>query len=255
VTLEVDVVILTWNDGALLDAAVGSALESTGVDVRVIVVDNASDPPAAVVDDPRVEIVHNDANRGVAAARNQGVALGRRPYVCLLDSDAVLHPASLRSMLDVLVAEPQVALVGPVFTDQAPEASGGLAPTLTRKLRRSFGRTNLYGTAPDTGSGPWWPVDFVIGACQVLRRDAYDAVDGIDESFFYGPEDVDFCLRLELAGWQVVQVADAPVDHPPRRRFRRAINRKGLEHGWAVARFLWRHRGTPGLAASASSHT
>ena len=159
---SVDVVILTWNDGELLDTAVASALGSIGVDVTVTVVDNGSAPAAVVVGDARVELVRNDENRGVAGGRNQGVALGRHPFVCLLDSDAALHPDSLRSMLAVLEGEQALALVGPVFSDQQPEASGGSAPTLTRKLRRSFGRTNVYASSPNVGTGVWWQVDFVI---------------------------------------------------------------------------------------------
>jgi GT2 family glycosyltransferase len=238
----VDVVILTWNDGELLDTAVASALASRDVDVNVIVVDNASTTPARVVDDPRVRLIRNDANRGVAGGRNQGIAQGCADLVCLLDSDAALEPAALHALTSPLSTDERVAVAGPVFLGQPAEASGGRAPTLGRKLQRSFGRSDTYEPVTRADGAPWWDVDFVIGACQLIRRTAYDSVGGIDESFFYGPEDADFCMRLREADWRVVQVADAPVAHPPRRRYRRAVNRKGLEHGWAVARFLWRHR-------------
>jgi GT2 family glycosyltransferase len=238
----VDVVVLTWNDGELLDTAVASALGSCDVDVNVIVVDNASTDPARVVDDPRVRLIRNEVNRGVAGGRNQGIAQGDAELICLLDSDAALEPTALHALVSPLLTDERVAVAGPVFLDQPAEASGGRAPTLRRKLQRSFGRTDTYDPVPRADGAPWWDVDFVIGACQVIRRAAYDSVGGIDESFFYGPEDADFCMRLREANWRVVQVADAPVAHPPRRRYRRAINRKGLEHGWAVARFLWRHR-------------
>ena len=238
----IDVVILTWNDGPLLDKAVASALESCDVTVNVIVVDNASTAPAVVVDDPRVQLLRNETNRGVAGGRNQGIAQGAAEFICLLDSDAALTPGALSALVAPLQREALVAVAGPVFVDQPAEASGGRAPTLRRKLQRSFGRTNTYDTVERSTDARWWDVDFVIGACQLIRRTAYDAVGGIDESFFYGPEDADFCMRLCESGWRVVQVSGAPVEHPPRRRYRRAINRKGIEHGWAVARFLWRHR-------------
>lgn len=244
----IDVVILTWNDGPLLDVAVASALESNDVDVRVVVIDNASDEPAVVAGDPRVRVVRNERNKGVAGGRNQGIALGAAPFICLLDSDAALRPHALAALVEPLTTDTAIAVAGPVFVDQSPEASGGRAPTLTRKLQRSFGRENTYERVKGCGEGTWWDVDFVIGACQLIRRSAYAQVDGIDESFFYGPEDADFCMRLRDAGWRVVQVDDAPVEHPPRRRYRRAVTRKGFEHGWAVARFLWRHRGYQSVA-------
>jgi GT2 family glycosyltransferase len=110
------------------------------------------------------------------------------------------------------------------------------------------GRTATYrslGTQPVTARGDEpssWPVEFGIGACQVFHRFRWEAVGGIDETFFYGPEDVDFCLRLIDAGGEVRQVAGAPVVHPPRRRHRKPINAAGLRHASAIARYLVRHR-------------
>ena len=61
------------------------------------------------------------------------------------------------------------------------------------------------------------PVDYVIGACQVIRHSALREVGLLDERIFYGPEDVDMCLRLQQAGWQVVYNPDAVVVHKERR--------------------------------------
>ncbi len=237
----VDVVILTWNDGELLEAAVDSVLGSDHFEGRVIVVDNGSDPPATVPNDSRVELVRNEANRGVAPARNQGVRKGSAAFVCFLDSDARLEPDALGLLLQPLEADDHVGLSAPVFVDQPAEASAGRAPTLARKLARGLNIRNTYAPVP-RGGQRWWDVDFAIGACQLFRRAAFDAVGGLDETIFYGPEDVDFCLRLGDAGWRIVQVADAHVHHPPRRRFRGLFTRRGLEHAVAIGRHLWRHR-------------
>ncbi|HZN12915.1 MAG TPA: glycosyltransferase [Acidimicrobiales bacterium] len=237
---QVDVVILTWNDGDRLAIAVASALGSTGVQPHVYVVDNGSEPPATVP--PGVELIRNAANRGVAPARNQGARAGANGLVCFLDSDARLHPGCLAQLAEPLLADQSIVLSAPVFSDQAPAASAGKAPTLYRKVLRVAGATSDYDQAPDM-SRPYWDVDFAIGACQLFRRDAFAAVDGLDESYFYGPEDVDFCLRLRERGGRVVQVRDAGCDHPPRRRFRKPLSRRGAQHAWAVLRHLWRHRG------------
>lgn len=236
---EVDVVILTWNDGSLLDAAVSSVRASEGVAPNIIVIDNGSDPPAEVP--PGVRLVRNEENRGVAGGRNQGAAEGCAPVLCFLDSDAELAPSSLRRLLDPL-GDPTVAVTVPVFRDQLPEASGGAAPTLRVKVERGLGRRTTYAPAARHEGAPTWDVDFGIGACQVIRREVFEAVGGLDDSIFYGPEDVDFCLRVRAAGNRVVQVADADVWHPPRRAFRRPLTRRGLQHGWSIVRHLWRHR-------------
>ena len=240
----VDVVVLTWNDGPLLEAAVTSALGSEGVDVRVFVVDNGSDPPAEVPRDARVTVLRNPANRGVAPGRNQGAAVGDSPYVLFLDSDARLLPSTLSRLLEPMETDPGVALAAPVFRGQLPQASAGRAPSLGDKILRVLDVRDVY--RPMATVGPWWDVDFAIGACQLVRREAFEAVCGFDESYFYGPEDVDLCLRLREQGARVLQVRDAECDHPPRRRNRKLLTRRGLQHGWAVTRHLWRHR-HPGL--------
>jgi len=236
----VDVVILTWNDGPLLEAAVESALLSTGVEVRVIVVDNGSEPPAAVVPDPRVTLVRNTGNRGVAAGRNQGAALGGAPFLCFLDSDARLLPSTLVQLLEPVADEPHVALAAPVYVGQPAVASAGRAPSLGDKALRVLDIRDTY--RPVAAVGRWWDVDFAIGACQLVRRAAFHAAGGFDETYFYGPEDVDLCLRLRESGLRIVQVAAAGCHHPARRRCRGLFTRRGILHARAVVRHLWRHR-------------
>ncbi len=232
----------------MLVEAVDSALTSQGVDVTVTVVDNGSQPPATVVDDPRVVLIRNETNRGVAPGRNQGVATGRAPLVCLLDSDARLEPDTLLSLSRLTTGG--TGLAAPVFHGQIPEASGGRAPGAARKACRALGLSSRYGSMRPSERPPCWTVDFAIGACQLFRREAFDAVGGLDDSIFYGPEDVDFCLRLRASGWRVVQTSHVGCHHPPRRRNRRILTRRGLAHAVAVMRHLRRHRATPGLAES-----
>lgn len=237
---EVDVVILTRDDGPLLDAAVRSALDSVDVEVRVWVVDNGSDPPASTVSDERVHLTRNDHNAGVGGGRNQGVRLGSAPMVCVLDSDARLEEGSLRRLLEPF-QDPSVGVTVPVFVGQHPTESAGLAPTFWLKLQRAAGRTNRYRPAPGTKAADEWDVDFGIGACQVFRRSVFDSVGGIDDTDPFGPEDVDFCLRVRSSGCRVVQVAGAPVHHPPRRAHRRLFTRNGLRHGRSVMRHFLHH--------------
>lgn len=237
----VDVVILTWNDDPRqLGAAVASALGSTGVDVKVIVVDNGSEKPATVPDDERVTLIRNRANRGVAAGRNQGADAGTRPFVCFLDSDARLSPPALEALVTAVAHDPRTAMAAPVFAGQPAEASAGRAPSLAVKTARVLNRRDTYEPVPHPG--PSWDVDFAIGACQLVWRRAFATVDGFDQRYFYGPEDVDLCLRLRHAGYRVVQVGAAECEHPARRRFRRIVTRRGAQHAWAVGQHLWRHR-------------
>ncbi|MDQ6797290.1 MAG: glycosyltransferase [Actinomycetota bacterium] len=239
--MKVDVVTLTWNDGDLLDRALASVLGSEGVDVGVVVVDNGSDPPAVVGADSRLRLIRNSENRGVRA-RNQGSRAGTAEYVAFVDSDVRLRPDTLAALAHVLDHNPDVGLVCPVFEDQVPEASAGRAPTVRLKAQRVLGRRDTYERTRPSAGAVEWDVDFSITACVLFRRAAFEAIGGLDETYFYGPEDVDLCLRLKEAGWRILQVADATCYHPPRRRNRSLFSRRGLDHFQAVVRHLWRHR-------------
>lgn len=239
---EVDVVILTWNDGELLNTALASVLATETIEANVFVIDNASDPPASVPAAANVRLVRNEENRGVSAGRNQGVALGRAELVCMLDSDAEFGPESLQRLV-VPFSDSTIGVTVPVFADQQPSESAGKAPTLWVKIQRGLNRRSDYEPMPHDRGAAWWDVDFGIGACQVFRRDVFEKLGGLDESIFFGPEDVDFCLRVKEAGWRVVQVADASVIHPPRRAFRNPMSVRGLRHAWSLVRHFWRLRG------------
>jgi GT2 family glycosyltransferase len=245
--ISVDVVILTWNDPDDLRSAVESALSQVRVRTNVIVVDNGSDPPATV--DERALVVRSNVNLGVGGGRNLGVRAGSAPFVCILDSDAQLRPDALVRLLAPMVDDAGIGLVAPVFTGQQQEASAGRAPTLGRKLARLANRTDVYARTAGQGEGDSWDVEFAIGACQVFRRDAFEAVGGIDARDRFGPEDVDFCLRLRARGLRVVQVAGCTCDHPARRGHRAVLTSRGLRHGAAVIRHLWRHRLVNGRGA------
>lgn len=234
---EIDVVILTWNDGALLSRAIASVQASLGVETTIVVVDNGSQPPAAVPFG--VSLIRNEVNRGVAAARNQGARAGTAPMICFLDSDAVLHPPTLRRLADSLTNDSAVSLAAPVFTGQAPQASAGRMPGALRKIGRGLNLTHVYGKVPTVGDE--WDVEFAIGACQLVLRSAYESVGGLDEKYFYGPEDIAFCRELRRQSFRLVQV-NARCDHPPRRRNKRLLTRSGVKHAFAVLRFLAKKR-------------
>jgi GT2 family glycosyltransferase len=84
-------------------------------------------------------------------------------------------------------------------------------------------------------------VDYVIGACQVIRCEALRTVGLLDEKIFYGPEDVDFCLRLRQAGWHVIYNPEAVVVHKERRVARSFFSGLSWKHLWGVGYYFWKH--------------
>ena len=138
-----------------------------------------------------------------------------------------------------------MGLVGPklVGADGELQYSCRRFPTLVDKLLRRlparFGRA-----VADDVELRWWDhagvreVDYVIGACQLIRRSALDEVGLLDEHIFYGPEDVDLCLRMHRAGWQVEYVPAAVVTHLARRITRKLLSTLTVQHVHGLGTFL-----------------
>lgn len=250
--VHVSVVILTWNSERQIVACLASLAQGLCVcPAEVIVVDNGSqDQTCAVVQNalPSVRLVRNAKNRGVASARNQGVRLARGQYIIVLDDDTIVQPGALDSLVCYMDAQPEVGLCGPKLTaaDGSLQFSCRLFPTLADKLARRLPSAAAQKIVSASEMADWdhntaREVDYVIGACQVIRRRALHTVGMLDEYIFYGPEDVDLCLRLQQAGWRVVYVPDAVVVHQERRRTNSVWSGLTWKHMRSVGYFFWKH--------------
>jgi GT2 family glycosyltransferase len=245
------IVILSWNSRALLEDCLAALPAATGgLATEVIVVDNGSSDGTGEVlaADPSIVAVRNAYNRGVAPARNQGLRIARGEFLALLDVDTRPTPGSFAALVAYLRRTPHVGLVGPrlVGADGALQYSCRRFPTLVdkvlRRLPEHFGRE----IARDVEMRAWdhatpREVDYVIGACQVIRRTALAAVGLLDEGIFYGPEDVDLCLRMHRAGWSVDYVPEAEVMHLERRVTRRLFSSLTARHVHGLAHYFWKH--------------
>jgi N-acetylglucosaminyl-diphospho-decaprenol L-rhamnosyltransferase len=176
--------------------------EASGAWQIVVVVNGDHDSTASTVANnfPEVELVVNTSNRGVAPARIQGLARARGDVVVLLDADTVVPPGALEGVVATLLSNPKVGLVGPrlIAPDGTAQRTARSFPTVLTKARRRAPKWLARLLPDDSSPNSTEPIeiDYVIGACQVIRRTALDAVGGLDPAIFYGPEDVDLCLRL-----------------------------------------------------------
>jgi GT2 family glycosyltransferase len=238
---RVSVVILNHNGGEdiveCLRTVVREAPEA------VVVVDNAStdgsdDRVAAAF--PDVRLVRNERNLGFATAANEGVRATSTPYVFLVNQDATLHAGSLAALEGALDAHPRAAAVGALVRNP----DGTVQPT--KRRFPSFGQAVLHGIVgifrpqnpgtrgyvlADTDFTSPRTVDWVAMTATALRRDAFDAVGGFDEAFFFFVEDVDVCKRFWDAGWEVWFVPGAEVTH----QWGGSWTKRPL-------RFLWMHQ-------------
>lgn len=254
------VILLTWNSkGHIVPCLDSLAAAARGEPFEIIAIDNGStDGTPEIIERraPAARLIRNRENRGVAAARNQGLVLTRTPYAVILDVDTVVQPGALPRLLDFMEAEPDVGVCGPrlLLPDGAIQPSCQLFPTLADKVARQLpgriGRRWLREVElADWDHEGVRDVDYVVGACQAIRMRALYSVGWLDERIFYGPEDVDLCLRMHLRGWRVVYLGDAVVRHECQRVTRQRINVltlhhvRGLAHLYRTHDYLWSRDG------------
>jgi N-acetylglucosaminyl-diphospho-decaprenol L-rhamnosyltransferase len=258
---DVSVVVVSFNTRDLLARCLETVREQAGPSLEVVVVDNGStDGSVRYVRErfPEVTVLPLGENRGFAAANNAAFARCRGEYVLLLNSDTFLHDGALAALVDAARRHPRAAAVGPRLLNgdgslqrsawPFPQARRLLLEAVT--LHRPLARLGLVEDLRLWAHDDERAVDFLIGACLLVRRHALDEVGGFDEGFWLYGEEADLCWRLSQRGWQVVLAPDAVATHvggassaasaPRLRHFYRGQKRFLLKHGprgaWALAR-------------------
>jgi GT2 family glycosyltransferase len=201
------ILIVSWNTRDLLRDCLRS-LQPTTPEWDVLVVDNAStDDSVAMVrrEFPSVRLIENAVNSGYARANNQGLRASTAPYALLLNSDTRATARAIDGLVAFMDAHPEAGAVSPRLLradgSAQPFAFGG-DPTLPYLLRRSALRVMTGRYLHDWATERTQPVDWVSGACLLVRRTAIEQVGLLDEDFFMYFEDNDWCLRLRRAGWK-----------------------------------------------------
>lgn len=224
--MELSAVVVSWNVRSHLRRCLASLWAQEGVEMEVVVVDNASadSSPAMVRDEfPRTRLVVNSVNRGYAAATNQGMGLSRGRYLLLINPDTEVLADAPIQMMDYLEADPGVGLVGPQLLnpDGTVQSSRRRFPSLlTAFVESTILQRYLDGLlhlrryyCRDTPDDQVQEVDWMVGACLMARRKVVEAVGGLDETFFMYFEEVDWYLRTRRVGWGAVYLPTAQVIH------------------------------------------
>jgi hypothetical protein len=229
-TPDVTAILVNYNAGNELAVALRSIQSDCAqVEWEAVVVDNASsDNSAAIVETfPRATLIRNPANVGFGRAVNQAAAVATAPRLLLVNPDCRLVSGAISTLRSVLDAELSCAVVGPRIFDPDGTVQGSARgdPDMLTGL---FGRTGalrvllpflpvarrnvVVEDAVRTGASSV-VVDWLSGACMLIRRDAFTAAGGFDERFFLYWEDADLCRRLRNRGFQVRYVPGASAVH------------------------------------------
>jgi GT2 family glycosyltransferase len=224
--VDLSVIIVNWNTRQLVLDCLDSLIDATRtLAVEVFVVDNnSSDGSVAAIREthPWVTVTVNASNLGFARANNVALRQMKGTYAVLLNSDTIVTKGALEMMFQFMEQHPVAGMCGPQLlnADGSRQKSIGIFPTifaelvsarLARLVRPGYdARPGGYRQADPIGPTA---VDFIMGACMVVRKKALDEVGMFDEDYFFYYEEIDWCFRMKKAGWPVYHVPASRVYH------------------------------------------
>jgi N-acetylglucosaminyl-diphospho-decaprenol L-rhamnosyltransferase len=248
--MDVSAVVVNYNGGLALSDCVAS-LRAEQV-AEVIVVDNGSrDESWQTLRACDSSAVWHPAgeNLGYGRAANLGARSCHGRYLVVCNPDLVVRPGTIASLVTVMDGDPKVAIAGPrvVNVDATLYPSARAFPSLVDAIGHGLlglfwpgNRFSRRYKMLDWDHAHTKTVDWVSGAFLLIRRDAWDAVDGFDPSYFMYMEDVDLCWRVTRAGWRVVYEPSGEVVHLQGMSTDRRPYRMILAHHRSLWRFACR---------------
>jgi N-acetylglucosaminyl-diphospho-decaprenol L-rhamnosyltransferase len=234
---ELAIIIVSYNTQAMLRACLHSvytALARTEVKGQVWVIDNASSDGSADVvrsEFPRSNLQVLPENRGFAAGNNvalrqMGFASSSSGYprrVLFLNPDTELRGDALAQLLHALNSLQNAGVVGGrlIYPDGAFQHSAFHFPTLWQIWFDFVPRPARWLDSPLNGryplafyqAGQAFRIDHPLGAAMLTRSEVIQQVGLLDEAFFMYAEEVDWCMRVKKAGWDIYCVPAAQIVH------------------------------------------
>lgn len=210
--IDLSIIIVNTNNRTILKQCLESLYKNTHkISFEIIVSDNAStDGSQAMVkkEFPKVRLIENKTNLGFIKASNQGLGLYNARYAILLNDDTLIKESALDNMLAFMDQNPSAGACGAKLlnVDGTVQRQGGI-----------FGKKFWLSPKPI-------PVDFVIGAALMVRKEVIDKIGIMDENLFFYNDDLDWCLRIRKAGWKVYFLPQAEIVHYGGYSSRRTFN-------------------------------
>lgn len=255
-TPDLSIVIVEWNTIDLLRDCLRSVYENcTGLDVEVVVVDNASvdgSPEMVEAEFPQVIQIRNTENRGFAAANNQGFERCTGRHVLLLNSDTYVLGGVLKQSVAYLDSHPNVGAMGcrVLNPDRTMQRTCSMWPRLLDLFFMSSGlwklkRPRIFGRYQMTH----WKrnsereVEVISGCYLMVRQSVLEQVGPLDEDFFFFGEETDWCRRMRDAGWSLMFAPVGEIVHYGSASARKLNHRRDLMLTDATIRLHRKHGG------------
>lgn len=261
--MKLSIVIVNYNTGQLTIACVKEILKQRlPFDFEIIVVDNASKDDSVELlrsDFPEINVVSSNKNLGLAGGVNIGLEKSKGEYKLVLNPDIVVLNNGIENLVKYMDKNERVGMTG----GKLLSPNGRLQYSCYRfyqPMTIIYRRTMLGNTKrgrnvvnrflmKDYDHNKAMHVDWLMGACLMVRSRALDDVGGMDERFFLYFEDVDWCRRFWEADWKVAYVPEAQFSHYHQRSSEGGgllgliSNWVAREHVKSAMKYFWKYRG------------
>jgi GT2 family glycosyltransferase len=226
--MDLSVIIVNWNTKALLldclRTVEANRVDSPGRAISVYVVDNGSTDgsPAAVREAfPDVHVIETGKNLGFAAGNNVALKLAKSRYALLLNSDTLVPLGVLSGLIRNMDERPEIGVCSPLLLNADGSAQicwarfQNVVSEITGQLDRSQSPypLNFYDQIELRATMSPFVVDWVGGACFMVRAEAVREVGLMDEKFFMYSEETEWCHRFAKHGWQTLMIPVLTVTH------------------------------------------
>ncbi|MEI8087855.1 MAG: glycosyltransferase family 2 protein [Paludibacter sp.] len=247
--MKISVIIITWNGSLLLRNCLKSLdtlMERS--DVEVIVVDNGSEDDTVAFmksNYQSIQFIELSQNFGVAYARNKALEKAVGEYLFILDNDTVVSREAIEYMEIFMDTHPDAGMCGCKLIDGngIVQENCKKYPGIKEKVANVMkGKEYRYSYTEETRSQIFSP-EYLIGACQFIRSEAYKQVGSLDEHIFYGPEDADYCLRIQQKGWKIYFIPHCSIQHLCQRMTnKRLLTKMSFVHVKALFYFYFKYK-------------
>jgi GT2 family glycosyltransferase len=213
--MDLSIIIVNKDTSALLTQCLNSIYTAgPHVSFEVIVVDNgSSDDSVRLVENnfPNVVLIKNEQNLGFAKANNQGFAIAKGRYLMLLNSDTVMCPGTVDALMDTADSHSNVGVIGPILlnADNTIQKSWASFPSfLSEVLGKNFRVRKPVRNLPAV-----YDVDWIMGACMLVRSETVNEVGMMDGDYFFYSEEVDWCYRIKEKNWKIWLLTSVQIYH------------------------------------------
>ena len=215
------IVILNWNGRKYLEKFLPSVLASSYPGRQVVVADNASTDDSVDflrATYPEVRIIRLERNFGFAAGYNEALKQVQSDYYVLLNSDVEVERGWIEPVITLMEGNPGIGVCQPKIRMQANKGFfeyAGAAGGWLDFLGYPFAKGRVFDVCePDEGQfDEMEPIFWASGAAMFVRAGLYHQLGGLDNYFFAHQEEIDFCWRVQLAGYKVYSCPSSIVYH------------------------------------------